>query len=859
MADRSMGHENAEMAQAVAAALHAAGARRMKAKAASMAAQPPELLVQPKRKKEVIVKDANPTGEKVTPDPKLQKTETSETLSSSVSKSSDETLVQNLMDRLDAVAGEIVEVHDTQDALDPTLVLDSQPDPLDSFWNSTEAPESLSTLKSTESTLTLPYSPGTMDGIAASMMTTEAQKAVLASVLTEQALPASCLHRSVPLATPSEPLAQTAAKPTEGEVIPVATPTRAMIEYWARFRVEKKHVTPAAVLNTPSPGSQPHQHPTQVSQQGTSLQADPGLQTTPAPTPAPDALQETSVDPVRPPAADIAMESQPTLTPSPQPFDPIPASAADIAQPTGIPPPAPAADIAMEPHPTLPGTQGTSQPHDPTPAADIAQPTGIPTPVPAAEPQPTLAGQRRTSQPHDPTPAPTGIPAPAPAAEPQPTLAGQQGTSQPHEASAADIAHPTGIPAPVPGADIAMEIQPTLAGTQGSSQPDDTIPTSAADIAQPRGIPPPAPAADIAMEPQPTLAGTQGMSAANIAQPAADIAMEPQPTQQGTPSQPDDPVPAGDSTMKPVPAPAANIAPLQQQETAQTLQSATSASSPAQAPAPPDHSLQTPVQPAAAAPVTDLVNAALTTPAPAPKPAAAADDHVKQPATNQEEAVVDSKKAERYRKIRAAKAKFHRSVRCASCPEPVKAKLRAMAGSRDQLEWDKFYDEYVNCGGKWANSELVMNSYSTSSHERRGRWKTMSRTALLAKYQDEVIVDEIIARKTEQGLWIANADLPDNEALREYWCWDGLQETDRNTRANTVSTTSTGHLDGATAAMLQKQPLAANEVRGHLTTGGGACSCASCIPKAETKAKACPQRPQGPQGKDCYPAGKQGF
>eukprot|EP00913_Durusdinium_trenchii_P011285 g10597.t1 len=227
------------------------------------------------------------------------------------------------MDRLDAVAGEIVEVHDTQDALDPTLVLDSQPDPLDSFWNSTEAPESLSTLKSTESTLTLPYSPGTMDGIAASMMTTEAQKAVLASVLTEQALPASCLHRS--------------------------------------------------------------------------------------------------------------------------------------------------------------------------------------------------------------------------------------------------------------------------------------------------------------------------------------------------------------------------------------------------------------------------------------------------------EAVVDSKKAERYRKIRAAKAKFHRSVRCASCPEPVKAKLRAMAGSRDQLEWDKFYDEYVNCGGKWANSELVMNSSSTSSHERRGRWKTMSRTALLAKYQDEVIVDEIIARKTEQGLWIANADLPDNE------------------------------------------------------------------------------------------------
>ena len=100
------------------------------------------------------------------------------------------------MDRLDAVAGhslinliilyvdafvfvdstscppgEIVEVHDTQDALDPTLVLDSQPDPLDSFWNSTEAPESLSTLKSTESTLTLPYSPGTMDGIAVRSLT----------------------------------------------------------------------------------------------------------------------------------------------------------------------------------------------------------------------------------------------------------------------------------------------------------------------------------------------------------------------------------------------------------------------------------------------------------------------------------------------------------------------------------------------------------------------------------------------------------------------------------------------------------------------------------------------------------------
>lgn len=120
---------------------------------------------------------------------------------------------------------------------------------------------------------------------------------------------------------------------------------------------------------------------------------------------------------------------------------------------------------------------------------------------------------------------------------------------------------------------------------------------------------------------------------------------------------------------------------------------------------------------------------------------------------------------------------------------------------KDKYEWDKLFDEFVSCGEDWSKSELVLRSVSEREQTRRGRWKTMSRLEslsinlyhqiglvivdhtietnnsvgykhwsedLLERYaHDPLLVDDLIARKTEQGLYESNPDFPLREEIHD--------------------------------------------------------------------------------------------
>lgn len=61
--------------------------------------------------------------------------------------------------------------------------------------------------------------------------------------------------------------------------------------------------------------------------------------------------------------------------------------------------------------------------------------------------------------------------------------------------------------------------------------------------------------------------------------------------------------------------------------------------------------------------------------------------------------------------------------------------------------------------------------------------------------------------------------------LREYWCWVAMEETDKNLRANSTTTTSSGVIDGATAKSLASYPQWCSIFIGVWHRTRGACPC----------------------------------
>lgn len=59
------------------------------------------------------------------------------------------------------------------------------------------------------------------------------------------------------------------------------------------------------------------------------------------------------------------------------------------------------------------------------------------------------------------------------------------------------------------------------------------------------------------------------------------------------------------------------------------------------------------------------------------------------------------------------------------------------------MEWDKLFDQWVNCGENWWKSELVMTSENVREHARVGQWKLMSRTdrwlIVFFQYNEELL------------------------------------------------------------------------------------------------------------------------
>ena len=186
---------------------------------------------------------------------------------------------------------------------------------------------------------------------------------------------------------------------------------------------------------------------------------------------------------------------------------------------------------------------------------------------------------------------------------------------------------------------------------------------------------------------------------------------------------------------------------------------------------------------------------------------------------------------------------------------------------KDQYEFDKLYDQFVQCGEDWLKSDLVISTTSTREHARTGSWKTMSKAAALltCTYILNLLfipcnISHGIFMFMRLRIWWQSTTMPlwlmiswrarpkqgcgcptqifqttrthhvayclassfhgnihsyksiisipqmDWQDLREYWCWSMMEEKDTNLRANSISTTSTGHLDQATAKALMSHP-----------------------------------------------------
>lgn len=88
------------------------------------------------------------------------------------------------------------------------------------------------------------------------------------------------------------------------------------------------------------------------------------------------------------------------------------------------------------------------------------------------------------------------------------------------------------------------------------------------------------------------------------------------------------------------------------------------------------------------------------------------------------------------------------------------------------------YEEYLQCGGQWENSQLVARVRLTNKEKRWGRVVWLTKAGLLQKYgQDNTdLVRDIIARKVASGDVRAHPDCPDRVDARLYRVWDSSGE-----------------------------------------------------------------------------------
>ena len=94
------------------------------------------------------------------------------------------------------------------------------------------------------------------------------------------------------------------------------------------------------------------------------------------------------------------------------------------------------------------------------------------------------------------------------------------------------------------------------------------------------------------------------------------------------------------------------------------------------------------------------------------------------------------------------------------------------------------YEQWVQAGGKWNDSQLVLQCRSTISGTKTGGRRWMLRSDIVKKYGCEVTADEIIRSKESDPALLKTCvrdhpELKHRADLRLYLCWDESYETDK--------------------------------------------------------------------------------
>lgn len=93
------------------------------------------------------------------------------------------------------------------------------------------------------------------------------------------------------------------------------------------------------------------------------------------------------------------------------------------------------------------------------------------------------------------------------------------------------------------------------------------------------------------------------------------------------------------------------------------------------------------------------------------------------------------------------------------------------------------YEQWVQAGGQWETSQLVVQARSTIKGSKTGARRWMLRADIVKKYGCEVTADELIhAKESDPALRRTQVrdhpELPKRADLRLYLCWDESFETD---------------------------------------------------------------------------------
>ena len=137
-----------------------------------------------------------------------------------------------------------------------------------------------------------------------------------------------------------------------------------------------------------------------------------------------------------------------------------------------------------------------------------------------------------------------------------------------------------------------------------------------------------------------------------------------------------------------------------------------------------------------------------------------------------------------FAKHRVQNPKFYHVCTYTTIKKDTDKSDKTQQGSNKGEMLQVLYEQWVQAGGNWNNSQLVAQAKTTISGSKTGARRWMLRSQIIEKYGSESIADELIlSKETDPALKKTQVrehpELPHRQDLKLYLCWDESYETDK--------------------------------------------------------------------------------